>query len=270
MTPHRRSGDEQGGGSRLPLHLLAGLLLSLVAAGLLVPEAGAQGRQGTKARPSTTTTAATSSTSTSPSTTSPSTSSPATSTTTTSTAPSDGRPGGPGTPSSTPCPSASAPSCAGTGVTGVAPGAGSLDAPGARLGTGQQTRAGRQHGRAPRRWAGSVRPRRQGVRRPVVTRTFGGPLIRAAHSTVTPGRPAVASIGSLGSAAIDPLPVGEDEEYVGPSLRLLVPLLALSAGVLVLSAALWERRKDRRVSDARRALSSRLWHLRRRASEDVS
>ena len=72
--------------------------------------------------------------------------------------------------------------------------------------------------------------------------------------------------GSLGPATVGPLAVTEDEEYVGAPVPLLVPLLAMAAALLLSSALLWERRKDRKVAAARRSLSARLSQLRERAS----
>lgn len=230
------------------------MALSLVTTGSAA--AGAQGRSRTTTTPPASTSSTSSSTS--------STSSSTTSSTST-TSPSDGEPG-PGATSSTVCPNAEGAGC--PGGAGVAPTSPAGTPPGAR--PGADPRAGAA-ARAPRRrWRGSVRPRRPAPRRPVAKRALSGPLVRVAHQSVAPGAPAAASVGSLGSAAIDPLPVGEDEEYVGPPLRVLVPLLALAAGLLLSAAALWERSKDRRVSEARRALSSRLSDTGRRGSEVVS
>ncbi len=69
--------------------------------------------------------------------------------------------------------------------------------------------------------------------------------------------------GALGPVITGPVPLDQDEEYVGASLRLLAPLLLAAAFVVFGAAFWWERRKDRRVAEARRVLGSRLERLHR-------
>ena len=121
-----------------------------------------------------------------------------------------------------------------------------------------------------RRWAGTVRPRRAPPARRWPSRIFRGPVARAVHSSVAPGPVAPASVGPAGPVTLGALPVGQDEEYVGAPLRTLVPLLGLIGGLMLASAVVWERRKDRRVTQARQVHGRGLWHLRRRASENPS
>lgn len=67
--------------------------------------------------------------------------------------------------------------------------------------------------------------------------------------------------GALGPIFTGPVPLNQEEEYVGASPGLLVPLLLAAALVIFGAAFSWERRKDRQVAEARRVLGSRIDRL---------
>ncbi len=66
--------------------------------------------------------------------------------------------------------------------------------------------------------------------------------------------------GALGPVFTGPVPINQEEEYVGASPRLLAPLLLTAALAIFGAAFWWERKKDRRVAEARRTLGSRIRH----------
>lgn len=82
----------------------------------------------------------------------------------------------------------------------------------------------------------------------------------------------MASVGAgpLGPVITGPVPLNQDEEYVGASPGFLAPLLLAAAFAIFGAAFWWERRKDRRVAEARLMLSSRLDRIRHRASENAT
>ena len=90
------------------------------------------------------------------------------------------------------------------------------------------------------------------------------------HRSVQNGTVASVGAGGLGPVITGPVPLNDEEEYVGASPRFLGPLL-LAAALMVFGAAFWwERRKDRRVAAARRAHGFRLDKLRYRPSEETT
>lgn len=270
----------QGKGGRLG----AGRVLALLAAGAVavaLSPAMAEGRSAPP--PSTTSSSTTTSTTSSTSTT---TSPPSRPTTTTTGAP------GRTTTTSTTCPDASGPSAqagattttvvasngdrkeaksgcqsgtqrqASTDATGGAPGATppGAAAPAAASPAASATRLRPRPG---------VRARGTAPRRGPSLRAFSGPLVRALHRSA-PGQ-ALASVGAgpLGPTFTGPVPLNQDEEYVGASPGLLVPLILAAAVAIFGSAFFWERKKDRRVAEARRTLGSRIDQRRHRPSEST-
>ncbi|HSH60758.1 MAG TPA: hypothetical protein VK988_14205, partial [Acidimicrobiales bacterium] len=112
--------------------------------------------------------------------------------------------------------------------------------------------------------------RRTAPRRGPLARSFSGPLVRVLHSSVSRGEVASVGAGALGPVITGPVPLNQDEEYVGASMRFLAPLLLAAAFVIFGAAFWWERRKDRRVAEARRILGSRIDRLHHRTSEKTT
>jgi hypothetical protein len=288
-------------GARPLLRLVAGIVVLLL--GLALAPALAQGR----AQPATTSSTTTSSTTTTSTTTTttppPPTSTAPKPTTTTTTEPGRGR----STTSTTVCPEPAGPDPAGSDAPGSNSGGrssteGASSAPGGPTTTTTPTSGGAKASAAgcpgggsaptqgppapigpgltagtggaapnlvtPRRRPG-VRARRTTPRRPSA-RAFTGPIVRIVHRSAPPGAVASAGVGPLGPAVTGPLPLNEEEEYVGAGAGLLVPLLLASAALVFGAAWAWERRKDRRVADARRAMTSRVHRLHHRPSERPS
>jgi hypothetical protein len=162
-------------------------------------------------------------------------------------------PGGPSTGCATPASPSAGPAAGTAGTPAVRPAASRVGGGGARP-------------RALRRKRAGVRLRRPARARPAVARVFTGPVVHVVRRSLPRGGAPPAAVGALGPVVTGPLPLSEDEEYVGGSPRLVMPRLAGAMVVLAVVASLWERRKDRRVHEARRALTSRFFG-RQRMSE---
>jgi len=111
---------------------------------------------------------------------------------------------------------------------------------------------------------------RSTARRSLPSRILSGPLVRILHRSAPSPSVASIAVGPFGPAVTGPLPLDKDEEYVGATARLLLPLLLASVALVGASGWIWERRKDRRVADARLALTSRIHRLRHQPSENAS
>jgi len=77
-------------------------------------------------------------------------------------------------------------------------------------------------------------------------------------------------VGALGPVLTGPVPLNEEEEYVGGSPGSLATPLVAAALAIFGTAFWWERRKDRRVAEARRTLGSRIDRARHRLSETTT
>ncbi len=89
------------------------------------------------------------------------------------------------------------------------------------------------------------------------------------HRSLPAGPVGAVGAGALGPISTGPVPLNEDEEYVGASPGLLAPLLLAGAFVTFGGAFWWERRKDRRVAAARNAFATRIDRIRTRPSENT-